>query len=150
MRSLSIGSPLLSTIQREASRSSLGGSPSGMTRAETRVLSALAPRVWSGHSTQLAGSSVTVIVFSSPVTSGDLVVKTTCSTTDGEGRPRQLIEFSQAPDSLLSRLLDGCRMERKGAARLFHVSTSRPITAPGRSLRQGPSFVGCLPDLSHV
>ena len=122
----------------------------GMTPQETRVLSELAPRVWSGHSTQLAGSSVMVTVFTCPVTSGDLVVKTTCSTTDGQGRQQQLTEFSLASDSRLSQLLHGLPMERKTGARLYRVSTSQPTMGRGANRRRAPSFAGCLPDLSHV
>lgn len=150
MRSLSIGSPLLSTIRKAGCLSSSGGSMFGMTPQETRVLSELAPRVWSGHSTQLAGCSVTVTVFTCPVTSGDLVVKTTCLTTDGQGRQQQLIEFSRASASRLSQLLSGLPMERKNGAQLYRVSTSQPTTAQALRPKRALSFDGCLPDLSLV
>ena len=122
----------------------------GMTEAAWRVMSTLSPRLLLGHSSQLFASDVTVRVFSCPVMSGDLVVKTTCSITDGLGRSHQLIEFSRASVSLLSQVLQGFPKEEHRWGREYRVWTSPATFARAPQGKRERSFVGLRRSRSRV
>lgn len=145
-RSLSIGSPLLSSIQRVGSRSSAPGSRSGMTASEILVLSAFAPRALAALTVRESVCNATVFVFTSPGTSAGLLVKTTFSITDGPEPLRHVVEYCWALDCRLSAVLSGLPMEQRRGGRLYRVSISQPITVPALRKGRALSFVGLHPD----
>lgn len=146
-RSLSIGSPLLSTIRRGASRSSCEDLPQTMTPAAIVALRELSPRLYPVLSPRLFLSDVTVRLFICPETSGGMVARTTYLIWTGKAPLQKLTEFLRHPDCRCFQLLVGFPMKKAGGlAQDFTVWTS-PATFP-RDQKQLPdkSLIGFLRD----
>lgn len=154
MRSSSIGSPLLSIIQRAASLSSAPALRSSMTPQVLRVLSRLAPRLSREVIQPESVCSVTVFGFSYPGTSGDFLAKTTYSTMVGKVLKPAATEFCWSAGFPLLDLLQGfpCKEVRNTdpktgrpgdiAGLSFRVWTSPGIIQQAPRRKLGPSSGG--------
>ena len=153
-RSSSIGSPLVSTIRKAAYRPSWAASPRALTQTETALLSELSPLALPVAMRAPSGFSAIVISSGCLATSGDLVVRTIYSISDGQRLDRSLWECSRLP---ISRALE---MERLGlwggvtdrrtgeigrdGVRLSHVSTLLVTSQRVATLKPEPLSAGYL------
>lgn len=135
----SIGSPFLNAIRKADYLSSLMASPRSLTHQETACLNVVCPRGLAEAMKQPCGFLAMAFGFSSPATSGDLIVLTTFLTWDGSRLSTLATEFSRFSVFRLSLLVAACpEVVRlpvdqttgeilKHGARLFRVSTL-PVT----------------------
>lgn len=132
----SIGSPLLSSIRREGSRSSPGASSCITTVPGWLVLSAIAPRASTEATTRAFVLGAMVSVYSYPETLGVWLARTTFLTSGGQGHWQELIEFSRITDFRLSQLRARVAPVRRRGELWFPVWMSPRISqlAPNRRL----------------
>lgn len=142
MRSLSIGSPLLSIIRQGASRLSPGDSTFFTMVPELCVLNAIAPRAFREAMTHQCVLDVTVSEFPYQGTSVVFRVRTTFLILDGKGREHQLIEYSLALGSQLSPIQYCCRAGKGYAERLYRVWTLPRIMQPALKRKPEPLSAG--------
>src|SRR5687768_10076668 len=99
MKSLSIGSPFLSYIRlTNNSRSIAMESSSIMTPLAMLAMKEFAPRLFRDHLKPVSESKVTVSMYHSQETLAGFLVKTICSTWDGNKQSRKLIESAWIED----------------------------------------------------
>lgn len=135
MRRLSIGSPYAS-ISRARNRSRFFSAACIPTIPPMvfAALSVFAPKACAALGKPPSGCSLMARVFSSPATSGDLAVLTTCSITTGGERSRLWSEFAMLSPSLVSAWLNALEAQsipdKSQAAQSYLLWTSRVIIPP--------------------
>jgi|GEM_PF-5033076 len=143
MRSLLIGSPLLSSIRKGASPLSQAASLFNTMHKAFPVLSEIAPRALAEAMRQAYVWDVTVIEFPYQATSVVFLAKTTFSTMDGKGQKRLVIEYSLCLGSQLSQVASASKGHKTiGAARLYRVWTAPQIMQLGMSPRPELAYAG--------
>lgn len=137
-RSLSIGSPLLSTIRKGDYRFSSMESKRSLTLQEIAVMSELSPRAWREVMTQPCAFAATVSLSPLAGIPVGFLAQTTFSILTSPERFEQLIEFSQVLASQLfvmeQRL--GKKMVTKNRAEPVLVVSTLPVTFPLDRLRE--------------
>lgn len=128
MKSLLIGSPLLSSIRKGGYLSSQVGLSFNTMLQEYHVLKEISPRALQEAMTAVSVLDVTVIVYSYRATSVVFLAKTTFTITTGNLQRKQLIEYSLILGSQFLRLqqVSKATTTTKGA-QLCHVWTSPVI-----------------------
>jgi hypothetical protein len=142
MRSLSIGSPLLSSIRKVASRSSRGASSFITTLPVYPVLREIAPRACPAALQRAFVLGVMVSVWRYPVTLAGSVARTIFLISDWPGHSQELIEFWPITDFQLSQIEVHHFPVVRGQERLYRVWTSPQILQLGRKHTAGRWFGG--------
>ena len=145
MKSLSIGSPFLSCIQKRNHYPVIPvESMSITTPLEMLVLKEFAPRLFLGLSKQAYVSKVTVVIYHSVETWAGFVAKTTCSIVDGKRPLENVIEYSylEAYQLLMPEKLRMQLVNQGHHRREYLVSTSPPTLRRVQNHKQGTLFDG--------
>lgn len=150
MRSLSIGSPLLSTIRKGDYHFSLMASKLPLTLPEIAALSVLSPRGWKEVTTQPCAFVAMVSVCPLAAIPAGFLIRTTFSIWDGKRLSPLLTEFLHLLASQLFEVeqLLNKSMVTKRRGPVSAVSTLPATMQRDRTGKRGRSFGGSPVDLS--
>ncbi|PTQ76462.1 hypothetical protein C8R26_11755 [Nitrosomonas oligotropha] len=150
MKSSSIGSPFLNFIRLTNNSQSIATESSSiMTPSAMLAMKEFAPRLFRDHLKQASGLKVTVSMYHSVETSAGFLVKTICSTWDGNKPLIKLIEFVwiEAYQLSLPEQWGLQRMSQNHLVREYLVWTSPVTLRRVQNLKPAPLSDGLQIDL---